>query len=194
MRIIIFFVCSYFVFGLGCAFAGADEEMISLRGSSTKIKVRCRNESEGLDCEIYVVRGGGERKILTFPGRPNIISVSSGVFVLAFSCGTQCSATYFYNNKNELGGPFPFVEAYDVSRGVVLLSERNPLPMYYIFSKNSRVVGEIYLNLPNGVEAFSSIKRVVVDDHRFIVSYIDRSGSVVKVSRRIPMLKAVSKR
>ncbi|VWC76407.1 hypothetical protein BLA9940_04483 [Burkholderia aenigmatica] len=113
---------------------------------------------------------------------------------MVFSCGTQCSATYFYSEENGLGGPFPFVEAYDVDRGVVLLSEKNPLPMYSIFSKNSRVVGEIDLNLPKGVEAFASIERVVVNDHRFIVSYVDRGGSVVKISRQIPMLEADSMR
>ncbi|WP_420210092.1 hypothetical protein [Burkholderia aenigmatica] len=186
--------CLVFVFCFGSALSDVGDEVIAFSGSSTKIKVRCRNASDRMDCGIYMFRGGDEREILNFPGRPNIVSFDSGVFVIVFPCGTQCSATYFYSERNGLGGPFPFVEAYDVSRGVVLLSKRNPLPMYSIFSKKSRIVGEINLNLPKGVEAFASIKRVVVNDHGFIVSYVDRGGSVVKVSRQIPMLEAGSMR
>ncbi|WP_423758546.1 hypothetical protein [Burkholderia sp. NLJ2] len=115
--------------------------------------------------------------------------MTSGFFVIDLPCGTQCSATYFYSERKGLGGPFPFVEAYDVERGIVLLSKRNPLPMYAMFSKQSRVVGEIALDIPQGMDAFVAIKEAAVEDHRFVITYADRVGNVLTIRRQVPILK-----
>lgn len=84
--------------------------------------------------------------------------MTSGFFVIDLPCGIQYSATYFYSEKEGLGGPFSFVEAYDVDRGVVFLSQQNPLPMYAMFSKKSRGAGVIVLDMPQGLDAFVAIK------------------------------------
>lgn len=189
MRIISFIVCSCLVVIADGALAVALDESTNFPDGSSQIKVRCQESGSGANCGIYASGSAGEKKIIDYPGAPSNISMASGVFVIDLPCGTQCSATYFYSERKGLGGPFPFVEAYDVERGVVLLSKRNPLPMYAMFSKQSRVVGEIALDIPQGMDAFASIKEVVVEDHRFVITYTDRAGNVSKIRRRVPILK-----
>lgn len=189
MRIISFIVCSCLVVIADGALAVALDESTNFPDGSGQIKVRCQESGSGANCGIYASGSAGEKKIIDYPDAPTNISMTSGVFVIDLPCGTQCSATYFYSERKGLGGPFPFVEAYDVERGVVLLSKRNPLPMYAMFSKQSRVVGEIALDIPQGMDAFASIKEVVVEDHRFVITYTDRAGNVSKIRRRVPILK-----
>ncbi len=77
---------------------------------------------------------------------------------------------------------------------MILLSQKNPLPMYPIFSKRSHIVGEVKLGLENKADSFSSIKKVAVDDHKFVITYVDRSGGIVIIRHQIPMPKGVSVR
>lgn len=188
-RVFSFIVCGCLVLIANCALAVALDESTNFPGSSVQIKVRCQESDSGVNCGIYASGAAGERKVIDYPSAPTSISMTSGVFVIDLPCGTQCSATYFYSERNGLGGPFPFVEAYDVERGVVLLSKRNPLSMYAMFSKQSRVVGEVALDIPKGLDAFVVIKEVAVEDHRFVITYTDRLGNVMTIRRQIPILK-----
>ncbi|WP_423382005.1 hypothetical protein [Burkholderia sp. LMG 32019] len=189
MRIISFIVCSCLVAIVDSALAVVLDESTDFHDSSIQIKVRCHESDSGVNCEIYASGAAGERKVIDYPSAPTSISMTSGVFVIDLPCGTQCSATYFYSERNGLGGPFPFVEAYDVERGVVLLSKRNPLPMYAMFSKQSRVVGEVALDIPKGLDAFVAIKEAAVEDHRFVITYTNHLGNVMTIRRQVPILK-----
>lgn len=190
MRIICFIVCSsLFLFG-NAVFAEGLDELTNFPGSSIQIRTRCEEAGGGLNCKIYSSGVSGEKKLLEFPSAPAYISINSGVFVIAMPCGTQCSVTYFYSEDRGLGGPFPFVEAYDVERGVVLLSLKNPLPMHRMFSKNWRVVGKITLDIPkNAPEIFGFIKDAKVDNHRFLITYVDSHGNTVAIDRPVPMVR-----
>ncbi|WP_124471633.1 hypothetical protein [Burkholderia ubonensis] len=189
MKIITFIVCSCLVLIANSALAVTLGESTSFPDSSVQITVRCQESGGGTSCGIYASGAVGEKKIIDYPNAPTNISMTSGVFVIDLPCGTQCSATYFYSEKKGLGGPFPFVEAYDVDRGVVLLSQRNPLPMYAMFSKKSRVVGEVALDILQGMDAFVAIKEAAVEDHRFVITYTNHIGSVVTIRREVPTLK-----
>lgn len=189
MRIISFIVCSCLALIADTALASALDESMNFPDSSVQIKVRCQESGSGVNCGIYASGAAGEKKIIDYPNAPTNITMISGVFVIDLPCGTQCLATYFYGEKRGLGGPFPFVEAYDVDRGVVLLSQRNPLPMYAMFSKQSRVVGEVALDIPKGMDAFSAIKEATVEDHRFVITYTNCVRNVVTIRRQIPILK-----
>ncbi|WP_423378946.1 hypothetical protein [Burkholderia sp. LMG 32019] len=189
MRIASFIVCSCLFLIANGALAVTLDESTDFPGSSVQIRVWCQESSGGANCGIYAFGAVGERKIIDYPNAPTNISMTSGVFVIDLPCGTQCSATYFYSEKKGLGGPFPFVEAYDVDRGVVLLSQRNPLPMYAMFSKKSRVVGEVALDIPKGMDAFVAIKEAVVEDHRFVITYTNHVGNVVTIRRQVPTQK-----
>ncbi|RQU01598.1 hypothetical protein DF041_04855 [Burkholderia cepacia] len=61
--------------------------------------------------------------------------------------------------------------------------------MYAMFSKQSRVVGEVALDIPQGMDAFVAIKEVAVEDHRFVITYTDHVGNVVTIRRQVPILK-----
>ncbi|WP_420482764.1 hypothetical protein [Burkholderia cepacia] len=189
MRIIGFIVSSCLVLIANSALAVALDESTEFPGSSVQIRVRCQESGGGANCGIYASGAVGEQKIIDYPNAPSNISINSGVFVIDLPCGAQCSATYFYSEKKGLGGPFPFVEAYDVDRGVVLLSQRNPLPMYAMFSKKSHIVGEVALDIPQGMDAFVSIKEAAVEEHRFVITFTDRIGNVVTIRREVPTLK-----
>ncbi|WP_416268533.1 hypothetical protein SD235_16380 [Burkholderia cepacia] len=189
MRIISFIVCSCLVVIVDGVLAVALDDSTNFHDSSVQIKARCHESDSGVNCGIYASGAAGERKVIDYPGAPTSILMTSGVFVIEFPCGTQCSATYFYSERSGLGGPFPFVEAYDVERGVVLLSKRNPLPMYAMFSKQSLVVGEVALDISKGADAFFTIKEAAVEDHRFVITYTDRVGNVLTIRRQVPILK-----
>lgn len=189
MRIISFIICSCLFLIANSAFAATMDESTNFSDSSVQIKVRCRESGSGVNCGIYASGAVDEKKIIDYPNAPTNISMTSGVFVIDLPCGTQCLATYFYSEKKGLGGPFPFVEAYDVDRGIVLLSQRNPLPMYAMFSKEYRVVGEIALDIPQGMDPFVAIKEIAVEDHRFVIAYADHAGNVVTIRRQVPILQ-----
>ncbi|HDR9771617.1 TPA: hypothetical protein QDC27_007256 [Burkholderia cepacia ATCC 25416] len=189
VRVFSFIVCGCLVLIANCALAVALDESTNFHDSSVQIKARCHESDSGVNCGIYASGAAGERKVIDYPGAPTSILMTSGVFVIEFPCGTQCSATYFYSERSGLGGPFPFVEAYDVERGVVLLSKRNPLPMYAMFSKQSLVVGEVALDISKGSDAFVAIKEAVVQDHRFVITYTDHVGNVRTIRRQVPILK-----
>lgn len=189
VRVFSFIVCGCLVLIANCALAVALDESTNFHDSSVQIKVRCHESDSGVNCGIYASGAAGERKVIDYPGAPTSILMTSGVFVIEFPCGTQCSATYFYSERRGLGGPFPFVEAYDVERGVVLLSKRNPLPMYAMFSKQSLVVGEVALDISKRSDAFVAIKEAAVQDHRFVITYTDRVGNVRTIRRQVPILK-----
>ncbi|WP_322088976.1 hypothetical protein [Burkholderia sp. BCC1999] len=189
MRAVSFIVCSGLVLIKNSALAVALDESTNFPDSSVQITVRCLESGNGVNCGIYASGAAGEKKIIDYPSAPTNISMTSGVFVIDFPCGTQCSAAYFYSERKGLSGPFPFVEAHDVERGVVLLSQRNPLPMYAMFSKQSRVVGEVALDIPQGMDAFVAIKEAAVEDHRFVITYTDHVGNVVTIRRQVPILE-----
>lgn len=189
VRVFSFIVCGCLVLIANCALAVALDESTNFHDSSVQIKARCHESDSGVNCGIYASGAAGERKVIDYPGAPTSILMTSGVFVIEFPCGTQCSATYFYSERSGLGGPFPFVEAYDVERGVVLLSKRNPLPMYAMFSKQSLVVGEVALDISKGSDAFVAIKEAAVQDHRFVITYTDRVGNVRTIRQQVPILK-----
>ncbi|HGO6127338.1 TPA: hypothetical protein ACK3RK_005900 [Burkholderia cepacia] len=189
VRVFSFIVCGCLVLIANCALAVALDESTNFHDSSVQIKARCHESDSGVNCGVYASGAAGERKVIDYPGAPTSILMTSGVFVIEFPCGTQCSATYFYSERSGLGGPFPFVEAYDVERGVVLLSKRNPLPMYAMFSKQSLVVGEVALDISKGSDAFVAIKEAAVQDHRFVITYTDRVGNVRTIRQQVPILK-----
>ncbi len=189
VRVFSSIVCGCLVLIANCALAVALDESTNFHDSSVQIKARCHESDSGVNCGIYASGAAGERKVIDYPGAPTSILMTSGVFVIEFPCGTQCSATYFYSERSGLGGPFPFVEAYDVERGVVLLSKRNPLPMYAMFSKQSLVVGEVALDISKGSDAFVAIKEAAVQDHRFVITYTDRVGNVRTIRQQVPILK-----
>ncbi|WP_269510591.1 hypothetical protein [Burkholderia sp. IMCC1007] len=191
IRIIGFIACGFLISGGNDIFAGVVDESTSFRGSSVQIATRCHSADSRMSCGVFASRKDVEKRLFNFPNPPSHISMVSGVFIIEFPCGTQCSATYFYSEQKGLGGPFPFVEAYDLDRGVVLLSEKNPLPMYPIFSKASRIVGEAEVDLANGADTFASIKKVVVDGHKFVITYVDRRGEVVTIRYQVPLSKGV---
>ncbi|MGO4331001.1 hypothetical protein [Cupriavidus sp. M-11] len=156
-------------------------EITNFQRSDTQIKINCANRRGHLNCGIYSADKQGDAKLFDYSAAPASISLVEGIFVMLFPCGTQCSATYFYRKNKGLAGPFPLVEVYDLEFGVALGISKNPLPIYQIYpSRKNSVIGSIRLNLPRElVNVPGAISDVRLDNHKFIISYVDRHGDAV---------------
>lgn len=188
MKILGFIACIYLVIAVNGAVAGEFDEITNFPGSPIQIRTQCPEPAVSRNCLIYASGNNKERLIAESPSSPVGIYLKSDVFEIRFACGTECSAVYFYSDKKGVGGLLPFVEAFDADRGVVLISKNNPLSMYAIFSKKSRTVGQIKLDISKEKKAFTAIKEVVVEDHHFVITYVDRHENVVTIRREVPNL------
>ncbi|MGO4581034.1 hypothetical protein AB4Z48_33960 [Cupriavidus sp. 2TAF22] len=163
-------------------------ETTNLQPGDTQIKTICSNNKGYLRCDIYRTGKRGEKKLFDYPAAPAGISLVKGVFVILFPCGTQCSATYFYSQDKGLAGPFPLVEAYDLEFGMALSISVNPLPIYQIYpSRKNPVIRYIRLDLPRELaDVPGAIRDVRLENHSFIITYVDRHGVVVTLSYPVP--------
>ena len=160
-------------------------ETTNFANSQYQISSNCEDGEKSQGCSIYLI-GKGKKKIIEYPLPPSSIRLESGVFVIIFPCGTQCSATYFYAPKKGLSGPYPLIVDYDLQRGLALSVAKNPIQIYQLFQKGDRsLVASVALDLPRGSKFDpSSIIDAKLKNNIVFVDYINSKGERVTTSHQ----------
>jgi hypothetical protein len=164
------------------------DEKTNFKESKIQIETICDDVNNENYCTIYGATNEGKRKIFDFPSPPSHIGYNKSVFVIIFPCGTECSATFFYDPNKGLGGPFPAASVYDIERGYVLVAQSNPLKIYSIYStSNEKPIDNIYLDIANGVtDIYSVVSDIKLIDHSFVITYVDKNGKSINLIKTVP--------
>ncbi|WP_116136068.1 hypothetical protein [Trinickia diaoshuihuensis] len=162
-------------------------EITNFRTSDVQLETSCIKTKTVDTCVVYRLMKNERKKLISFPFPPSNIAYEDGVFAIAFPCGTECSATYFYKPTNKLGGPFPLVVSYDAGRGIVLGVSGNSLEMYDMFSSGKmKAIESITLDVGNS-SIVEAIRDVELKNHTFVIAYTDRRGDIVKINKIVPV-------
>lgn len=161
-------------------------DVTKFKGTNIQIAIHCTDINGMNSCDIMRVESKKNKKILSFPFAPSSIDYDHGIFVITFPCGASCSATYFYNEEDVLGGPFPAVAAYDTEKQAVLSLATNPPKILKMFGKN-QVIASIKLNIPRDAEnLLDYVVSAKVVEHVFCIDYRDVHGRMVDTRKDIP--------
>jgi hypothetical protein len=153
------------------------DEATHFENSKIQLRTICDDKDGGTDCSVFSIDGGAKKKLISFPFAPSDIKFSSGVFVIIFPCGTECSATYFYNPSKGVGGPFPQIASYDLKRGLALSLSKNPLPVFNIYaSRGEKPVFTVKLNAGGSRNLIDLVKKAELKDGKATVTYVDSKG------------------
>lgn len=145
-------------------------ESIEIPDSQWRVDTQCSTVSKATQCAISVSDGTQEKKVLDYPAAPVSASYEAGVFLLTFSCGTACSATYAYKLGGSLGGPFPLVEIADSEREVLMSLGDRSVRFYRMFGANDKPLYEVTPEF-GGYSLLESIADTGIEDHVFRVTY-----------------------
>ncbi|WP_273829802.1 hypothetical protein [Pseudomonas sp. SBT1-2] len=176
------------LFYLSSSYGSPLMEETNFPNSQYQIFSHCGISENSQSCEIYSVSKGGKKKIIDYPLPPSSIRFENNIFVIAFPCGTQCSATYFYNVKKGLSGPFPLVVDYDLQRGFALGVAKNPIQVYRLFrAEDESLADSITLDLPRNSRFDPSlIIEARIKDDSILIEYVNDKDERVTTSRPLP--------
>lgn len=161
-------------------------ERTNFKNSTVQISTECSDKDGGTNCTVSAVTSDKKKALTSFPFAPSDIKLDSGVFVIVFPCGPECSATYFYSPEKGSGGPFPRVISYSVGDELAVSLTKNPLPVYRIYSKQgSKPAFTIRLDTSKEQDLFDAVKNVTFSAGAINVTYTDQHGSERSVSRRL---------
>lgn len=157
-------------FAASTCFAEGHSESIEIPETEWRVASQCTIDNEVTQCIISIRNEEKEERVLEYPTPPASASYESGVFLLTFSCGTACSATYAYKLGGKLGGPFPLVEVVDSEREVVMSLGEKSVRFYRMFDTTNKPLHEITPEI-GGYSLLESIEDTGIDDHVFRVTY-----------------------
>ncbi|WP_257820075.1 hypothetical protein [Burkholderia glumae] len=161
-------------------------ERTNFKNSEIQISTECSDKDGGTNCTISAVADNKKRELIVFPFAPSDIKLESGVFIIIFPCGPECSATYFYSSQKGSGGPFPRVISYSVGDELAVSLARNPLPVYRIYSKQgAKPAFTIKLDTGKGQDLVDAVKNVTIGAGKISITYIDQKGDEKTAIRKI---------
>ncbi|MCC6074548.1 hypothetical protein ACFPTX_11160 [Pseudomonas sp. GCM10022188] len=162
-------------FTASTCFGEGYSESIEIPDTEWRVASQCTTDNQVTHCTISIRNEKKEEKVLEYPTPPTSASYESGVFLLTFSCGTACSATYAYKLGGQLGGPFPLVEAVDSKREVVMSLGEKSVRFYRMFNTTNKPLHEITPEI-GGYGLLESIVGTGIEDHVFRVTYRGKMG------------------
>jgi hypothetical protein len=164
----------------------AVDETTKFKNTDIQIRTVCNNNGSGTDCSVFSVGKIGKKKLIVFPFAPSDIKFDTGIFVIVFPCGTECSATYFYSPSKGMGGPFPLIVGYNLKKELALSLSKNPLPVFNIYARrNEKPALTIKLDVGAGQDLAELVKKVEFKDDEIVITYVDQQGSEKAVTRSV---------
>jgi hypothetical protein len=159
----------------GSLYAQSYFERIPFPNSNIQIETTCAND----ECSIFLIKNKRRKFLLKDPSPPAAMEIDKGVILLSFSCGTECSATYFYSVKRGLSGPFPLVLDKNMAENMVLSVVNNTVCVFHIYDKqkgHSPAIARIKLDLPRGDDIVLAINDTKAIPGGFSIDYTDSNG------------------
>jgi len=181
-KITLHFAKSSFVIALGLLLVSTlswsqTVETTHFEHSKIQLRTVCDGKYGGSSCSIFSIDGKAKKELISFPFAPSEIKFDSGVFVVVFPCGTECSATYFYSPSKGIGGPFPLVTSYDLKKGLALSLSRNPLPIFNIYAAHGeKTVFAVKIDAEASRNLTDIVKKAELKDGKITVTYVDPRG------------------
>lgn len=176
---------AFFLF-ISCSHSEQLNEHTNFKNSDVQISTECSDKDGGTNCTVSAVTNMKKKELISFPFAPSGIKLESGVFVIIFPCGPECSATYFYSPEKGSGGPFPRIMSYDLHNELAASISRNPLSIYRIYSKQgSKPALTIRLDTNKEQDLDDAVKKVEFVENKITITYINQKGDVKTVSRNL---------
>ena len=152
----------------------ADAEPPLLSGTNWILTTVCE---EKYKCSTIKASGSNELARIDFPYSPVSAKDTDGTIEVLYSCGTECSATYFILPDNTTSGPYALVETIDYEKGTLLSISKEEFKIFKFSPAVKGAIKSVKADIPNDTTLPSRLIKTKLINHTYSITFIDKDNN-----------------
>ncbi len=149
----------------------ADAEPPLLSGTSWTLTSICETKYK---CSTVKARDSNKLAIIDFPYTPVSAKETDGTIEILYSCGTECSATYFILPDNTTSGPYPLVDTIDYEKGTLLILSKREFKIFKFSPAVKGAIKSVKADIPDDATLPSRVIETKLVDHTYSITFRDK--------------------
>ncbi|MGE9762727.1 hypothetical protein [Pseudomonas sp. PDM20] len=178
MKIIDSIKISVFALTTMMLMANADAEQTLLTGGGWTLSSDCESMYK---CSTIKSSGGGELARIDFPYAPVSARETRGVIEVLYSCGTECSATYFILSNNSISGPYSLVDSIDYEKGTLLSVGKRDFKLYRFLPPTKSAIKVVNVDIPKNTTLPSRVIGSRLVNHVYLVRVKGKNDKIENI-------------
>ncbi|AGI22641.1 hypothetical protein H681_03795 [Pseudomonas sp. ATCC 13867] len=159
--------------------AHADTGQPLLRGATWTLTSSCEAKYK---CSTIKADGSTELARVEFPYEPVSAKENNGTIEILYSCGTECSATYFILPDNSTSGPYSLVTSIDYEKGTLLSLSKNEIRLFRFAPAEKSAIKSIHVKIPENSTLPSRLVDSQLSNHTYSITYKDASNRKTSIT------------
>ena len=173
MKIIDSIKISFFALTAFASTANADPEPPLLSGTNWILTNICEKTYK---CSTVKTSGPNELARINFPYAPASAKETDGTIEILYSCGTECSATYFILPDNTTSGPYPLVDTIDYEKCTLLSLSKREFKIFKFSPAVKGAIKSVKADIPDDSTLPSRVIDVKLIDHTYSITFMDKDN------------------
>lgn len=154
--------------------ANADAEPPLLSGTNWTLTSICETKHK---CRTVKASGSNELARIDFPYAPVSAKDTDGIIEILYSCGTECSATYFILPSNTTSGPYPLVDTIDYEKGSLLSFSKREFKIFKFSPAVKGAIKTVKADIPDDATLPSRVIETKLADHTYSITFRDKDNN-----------------
>ena len=151
----------------------ADAEPPLLSGTNWTLTSVCETKHK---CSTVKANGPIELARINFPYAPVSAKDTDGVIEILYSCGIECSATYFILPDNKTSGPYPLVDTVDYKKGTLLSISSREFKIFKFSPAVKGAIKSVKADIPEDTTLPSRVVKTELNDHIYSIIFRDKDN------------------
>lgn len=152
----------------------ADAEPPLLSGTNWTLTSVCETKHK---CSIVKASGSKKLARIDFPYAPVAAKETDGTIEILYSCGTECSATYFILPDNTTSGPYPLVDTIDYEKGTLLSLSKREFKIFKFSPAAKGAIKSVKADIPDDATLPSRVIETKLVDHTYSITFMDKDNN-----------------
>lgn len=157
----------------------AEAESVLLTGGDWILTSFCEGKYK---CSTVKVASGSEVARIEFPYAPVSAKETGGVIEVLYSCGAECSATYFILANNYLSGPYSLVESVDYKKGTLLSVGSREFSVFKFTPEIKDAIKVVKVDMPSGTTLPSRVISSKLVNNTYFVDFKGEGDRRIRIS------------
>lgn len=174
MKIIDSIKTSLFALTALTSVAHADTEPPLLSGTNWTLTSICETKHK---CSTVKTSDSNELARINFPYAPVSAKDTDGIIEVLYSCGVECSATYFILPNNTTSGPYSLVDTIDYEKGTLLSISGREFKIFRFSPAVKGAIKSVKADIPDDTTLPSRVISTKLIDHTYSIIFRDKENN-----------------